>query len=247
MQRASAYAPRMTENQYFSHLTAAQLLGLRLPEQFYLVALHVTSTEPQRAPRARGIIGHQARTSSTVIVNGMKVSDPVSTWLNCAAFLGVDELTVMGDGLVCRSHPAATLDQLRAAVRSWHGQRGFVRLQKALVQVRANTDSARETMLRLILERAGLPEPELNGAILNSQGAVIAHGDLVYRNYRVIVEYDGGQHRTDERQFDIDIERLDAVIAEGWRVIRVGRNLMRRHTVMVHTIRTALEAGGWTS
>ena len=62
-----------------------------------------------------------------------------------------------------------------------------------------------------------------------AQGRFIGRGDLVYRHWRVIVEYDGDQHRTDTTQFDRDVRRLDDFAANGWRVVRiVGRSLLRR-------------------
>jgi hypothetical protein len=243
--RAAAYAVGMPDDQYFSHLTAAQLLGLRMPEGFYLATLHVTSVRPKRAPRARRVVGHQSPGVVTVDVGGLRVSNPIDTWLDCAAFLGVDDLIVMGDGLANRKHLVATLQQLTDAVQSRVGARGHTRLTLALAEMRARTDSARETMLRLILLRAGLPEPEINGEIVNKSGVTIAHGDLLFREYRTLVEYDGGHHRTDEAQFDIDIERLDAIMAEGWRVIRVGKKLMRRRATLLDKVATALTAGGW--
>jgi very-short-patch-repair endonuclease len=242
---ATAYAAGMSGDQYFSHLTAAQLLGLRMPQGFYLVALHVTSVHPRRAPRARRVVGHQSPGVSTVDFGGLRVSNPVDTWLDCAAFLGVDDLIVMGDGLANRKDPVATLQQLTDAVRSRAGARGHTRLILALAEMKARTDSARESMLRLILMRAGLPEPEVNGEIKNKFGVTITHSDLVFREYHTVVEYDGGQHRLDEVQFDIDIERLDAIMAEGWRVIRVGKKLMRRRAILLAKITTALTAGGW--
>jgi hypothetical protein len=37
---------------------------------------------------------------------------------------------------------------------------------------------------------AGLPEPEVNPDIRNASGRFVGRGDLVYRRWRVIVEYD---------------------------------------------------------
>jgi very-short-patch-repair endonuclease len=91
----------------------------------------------------------------------------------------------------------------------------------------------------------GFPEPEVNGLIYNSYGAEIAHGDLVFREYRTILEYDGGQHRVSDRQFSIDISRLDALMEEGWRVIRVDKSLLARRATLVGKIDTALRQGGW--
>jgi very-short-patch-repair endonuclease len=120
-----------------------------------------------------------------------------------------------------------------------------VRLESALSEMRPRTDSARETKLRLILTRGGYPEPEVNGEIINTQGRVITHGDLVYRDYCTIVEYDGSQHASDSVQFGIDIRRLDDLMEAGWRVIRVDKSLLARRSVLFRKVTTALTAAGW--
>ena len=190
--------------------------------------------------------GHQASLLLPVVeVHGLQVSGGVDTWLMLATMLTVDELTVMGDGLVSRIRPTTDLHGLEMAGASTPGRRGHDRLREALKFIRPNTNSARETLLRLLVVRSGFPEPEVNGVIVNSIGAAIAHGDLVFRDYRTILEYDGGHHRDDERQFNVDIDRLDQLMEEGWRVIRVNKGLMTRRATLVGKIETALERGGW--
>jgi hypothetical protein len=242
---ALAYVPLLGPTQYFSHLTAARIHGLRMPFGGPEKELHVTSVAPQRAPRAEGVVGHRAGRSSVVEVAGLRVSDAVSTWTDLAAMLSVRDLIVMGDGLVERFRPQATMQSLTDAVAACAKQRGCRRLQLALSSIRPGTDSPMETVLRLLLTEAGLPEPVVNAPIRNRFGAIIAHADLAYPAHRVIIEYDGGHHRADERQYNIDIDRLDELMEEGWRVIRVNKNLLARRATLVGKVRTALtEAGG---
>ena len=243
---ARAYAVRMPAHQHFSHLTAAAILGLRMPQSSRIRELHVTSLGHDRAPRVHGVVGHRsARITVPIVVAGLRVTDAVQTWCDLGAFLALDDLVIMGDGLVRRKRPLAALRQLTEAVAGCAGRRGHRRLVEALALVRAGTDSARETMLRLIVLRAEFPEPEVNPLIRNRYGAEIAHGDLTYPQYRTVLEYDGGQHREDEKQFNIDIDRLDELMEENWRVIRVNKNLMARRATLVDKVRTALIAGGW--
>ena len=237
---AQVYSARMPPDARFTHTTAALLLGLRMPEGFAETALHVGLPHPNRAPRGAGIIGHRVgRDSPSVVRQGLRVSAPIETWIQCAARLSLDELVIMGDGLVSRKRPAATLAELSAAVQTAFHRPGLAALGRALALVRANTDSARETSLRLIVARAGLPEPEVNGTIVNRHGAAIAHGDLVFRSQRVILEYDG-RHHAEEGQFSIDIARLDELMEEEWRVIRVDKALMARRAELVRKIERAL-------
>jgi len=177
--------------------------------------------------------------------SGLPASAPVDAWCESAALVNIDELIVMGDGLVRRRDPLATLEQLDHAVDARHGRRGTATLRMALPQIRANSDSARETLLRLAVTRAGFPEPAVNALLRDQMGRVIAHGDLVWPEFRVVLEYEGRHHAEDGRQFAIDIRRLDRIAEAHYRVIRVDRMLMAAHADLVRTIARALTAAGW--
>lgn len=232
----------MPPTHVFSHLTAAELLGLRLPEGRQVGVLHVGALHPVRAPKSVGVRGHEllARTRTVTTTDGYRVTSPLDTWLSSASILRVDDLIVMGDGLVCRNNPVATLEQLHHAVAGARGRPGAKRLRRALDEIRPRTDSARETMLRLLLVRAGLPEAEVNGEIVDANGAFVGFGDLLFREHRVLVEYDGGEHRTDERQFHRDVARLDDVMELGIRVIRVNKSLMSQAQLLIAKVTRAL-------
>jgi very-short-patch-repair endonuclease len=49
----------------------------------------------------------------------------------------------------------------------------------------------------------------------------IAYLDMDWEDVKGAVEYDGGQHRTDRRQYIWDIRRLEILDRNGWIVIRV--------------------------
>lgn len=238
-ERAHALAPLLTVGDRFSHTTAALLHGMRLPSGHREVAMHLTSTQRPRAPQIAGVAGHRSSVTETVTVDDLPVSSPVVAWVECSSILALDDLIVMGDGLVRRRRPQATMPRLSAAVEGHRGRRGFRSLEKALAHIRPGTGSARETELRLLVVRAGLPEPEVNGEIRNEFGVLLGHGDLVFRRERVLLEYEGRQH-TDPRQFAIDIERLDVIMAESWRVMRVDRVLFADKHRLLSRLRAAL-------
>lgn len=237
-----SYAARLARGERFTHTTAAALLGLRMPQGFRESVVHVGAPRPKRAARTAGVVGHQvAGDSPVVLAHGLPVSPPLVTWIQCASLLEVDDLIVMADGLVCRKRPLATIEELEDVVAANPGARGIRKLRRALLDVRAGTDSAPETNVRLIVVRSGLPEPEVNGPILNEHGAVIAHGDLVFRRERVVVEYDGEVH-WEREQYVRDIARLDEIIEQGWRVIRVDKGLLARRATFLDKLRRALAA-----
>lgn len=101
------------------------------------------------------------------------------------------------------------------------GSPGLRRLETALELVDAGAQSPRESYLRLLLIDAGLPRPQTQIPVLDADGIPFAYLDLGWEEYLVAVEYDGDQHRVDQRQFRRDIDRLEMLQRMGWVVIRV--------------------------
>lgn len=246
-ERALQYSVRMTGDQFFSHATAAILHGLPLPTRCITRPIIDVGTSVRAGRRrGRGVAGHlvPAERARIVFVENVPVASVVDVWCQLSTVLTLDELVIVGDSLVCRQRPPATMAQLEAAVRRHAGLAGACRLREAFALVRPRSDSPRETVLRLIIVRGGLPEPQVNVRLVNRFGAFMAFGDLVYLLYKILLEYDGGQHREDEEQFHRDIDRLDEPMEEGWRVIRFNKTHLP-HTI-VDRVRTALLDRGWT-
>ncbi len=61
----------------------------------------------------------------------------------------------------------------------------------------------------------------------------------------MLVEYDGEQHWSDERQRTWDIERMERLAELGWVVVRVNaEQLRRRPQVIVARVRDRLRQAG---
>jgi len=241
----------MGPRQYFSHATAARLWGLPLPAKFEAdTRLHVST--PAREPTRRGVIGHRVTSVREVRFQlGMPVSSPADAWCELAAVLladgakmQLDDLIAAGDRLVGWPRPLATFDEVDAAMRRYGRGRGIRAIRRARAGLRAGSASPRETRLRLLVLRApaGYPDPEPNGPIDLSTGAR-THGDLVFRVFRVILEYDGDQHRLLERQFHRDVDRLNDLARDGWLVIRIRRDTT--DAAALDWLDAALRSRGW--
>lgn len=124
------------------------------------------------------------------------------------------------------------------------GGRGARLARRAAGLARSEVDSVRETALRLCLVLAGLPEPTVNPRIGTAHDA-IGRMDLVYFEYMLIVEYDGDHHRTDPRQWAIDIARQEAAAAAGWLTVRVTNQRMRRARNLVREVYQHLVERGY--
>ncbi|WP_348787740.1 hypothetical protein [Leifsonia sp. NPDC080035] len=199
--RCRTYAADMPPSRCFSHATAARLHGIVLPSrEVDDRALHVSNLRGGRAPRGPGVIGHtiSLHENSIASVDGLAVFAPSEVWCQLGARLTVAELVVAADSCLRRAGPLSTLGELRLAVARWRGRRGVDRLRAAIPLARERTDSAMETLLRLAIVGAGLPEPIVNRPI-QTAGRTL-HGDLVYPRARLVIEYDGDHHRADARQ-----------------------------------------------
>jgi len=93
--------------------------------------------------------------------------------------------------------------------------------------------------------RAGMPEPELNVAIIDGTGQRHHEPDLSYRTYRIGIEYEG-EHHCEEGQIVRDIARLERYAALGWTEIRISkRHMMDDGKQAVSKVRAALVQAGW--
>lgn len=239
-----------------SHSTAARLWDFPLPAWMLQdPTVHITRSAALRSPRRRDVIGHSAllRPEETTVHHGVRLTTRTKTWLDLAHRLPVEDLVAIGDHLVRRprpefedrTEPFATRAELAAMIAGHRGKRGVRKAAEALDLVRIGADSAPETRLRLALVNAGLPEPELNTALVDPAGRRLHYPDMQYKEYRVAIEYEGDHHRSAE-QLARDIRRGEAVAAAGWLEIRISKEDMADDARnAVRRIRRALYARGW--
>jgi hypothetical protein len=223
-----AYAERMPPRQVFSHVTAAILWGMPIPSALERDRrLHVAVPHGSTRSLAAGVIGHVIRPErlGTVMLAGLRVASPSDTWCQLGAFLGVDDLVAVGDFLITGQEPSGrssalcTMSQLESAIRRHRGCRGATLLLAALALVRYGPLSRRETLMRLDLVRASLPEPRPNFVVLDSHGRSVAMVDLAYPEYQVGIEYQSDLHR-DPAQYREDVRRLERLADVGWRIVQ---------------------------
>src|SRR5687767_13651415 len=184
-------------------VTALHLHGIDVgpPTPLYLV-----STNPHPVRRA-GL--NVARVRALPPRKGsMAVAE--HAFASAATQLNLLDLVTAGDWLLRldRCH----LPALLAYVSSFTG-RGAVAARRAAGLVRARVDSPRETVLRLSLVLAGLPTPDCN-LVMGTHDHPIGRVDLVFKEFGVLIEYDGDQHRTDRWQWNVDIGRYEEFTAD---------------------------------
>ncbi|WP_231639646.1 DUF559 domain-containing protein [Mycobacterium sp. Marseille-P9652] len=184
-----------------------------------------------RAPR--GVITRDELLSSGEVqhVDGLPVTTPERTAFDIGRRGPTGPAVARLDALA-----AATDFKVRdvAELAAQHRRtRGLRQLERALELVDAGAQSPRETWLRLMLVGAGFPKPRTQIPVLGADGFPRYFLDMGWEDIKLAVEYDGDHHRTDRRQFAIDVDRLEYVDRVGWTVIRVvaahrGPDVIRR-------------------
>ena len=171
-------------------------------------------------PRTAGVASGQSRWAARAVVlpgTHLRALEPAQLWCDLAPDLPQVDAVALGDAVL--RHGTSSRG-LAAAVAERRGEPGVVRLREVLALVRHPVDSPMETRTRLLLVGAGIPEPVCGRPVV-VDGGWIATPDLSWPQVRVALEYDGGHHRRDARQWANDIRRRQLLEAHGWRVLVV--------------------------
>lgn len=215
-----------------SHESAAHLYGIPLPPWLAEERdVQITGPGPELRSRRAGIAGHRRplQPADVVVRHGLACTSPERTWLDLASRLRPvqeDHLVIAGDHLVKhpwadgrRHEPIATPSSLLQAMHRVGRFKGVRLARAALPHIRVGADSPAETLVRLRLVDAGLPEPALQ---VHATGLVRDPypADLGYPHARIALQYDGAHHRTPEQQA-VDARRDAWFVRHGWTVIRI--------------------------
>jgi len=227
VERCLELVPALHDGHVFSHVTALALWGLPLPTRHLApgAPVHVGAVG-RREPRRPGVVGHRLAPHLLPAPGPPPaLVPPVLAWVQSAPLLTLDELVVVGDALAGRwsARPEARglpVAQLRSAAGHDRRRPGAARLREAAAWVRTGVESPKETEVRLLLVRAGVPEPELNVPTYGRDGTYLGRPDLRWAEQRVTLEYEGAHHRDDPRIYAQDIERRERFEDHGWSVVR---------------------------
>lgn len=225
-----------------SHLSAARWWGLDLGGDR---KIHV-STRTTTVTDLRGIRLHRRQAPiATRMVSGLPVTSPERTFVDCAGprhRLSFIWLVALADSLVHEGH--TSLADLTAYCWSRH-LHGVRRARHALTLAREGAESAMETLVRLMLVFARLPEPECNVTLFRDDGKWLGRVDLVYRAHKVAVEYDGRWHERSAEQRTTDRDKRERLEADGWLVIVVYDTDVRHPRAVVSRVHEALCRRGY--
>lgn len=159
-------------------------------------------------------------------------------WVDLSHEQPLGRFVAITDAVLSPRHPRASLDDLRAADARFVGGRGSQRRRRALELCDGGSESPRESMVRVVLVEAGLPAPECNVDVFDGD-RFVARVDMLYRDEKVVVEYDGDYHR-DPDQWSRDQIRRAELESLGYRVVTVTRRDFDDTTAIVARVRRVL-------
>jgi hypothetical protein len=198
----------------FSGITAAVLYGLDLrpgqrPE--VIVPPHSVVTE-----RVDAVVHRiDLRPEDICQRAGLPVTSPTRTCFDLPSRLPLTEAVVAIDAAL--QAQLLTHEQLRRYVFGHDHVKGVVNARRVLGFLEPKSESPMESRLRMLLVLAGLPRPEAQVSLYDSQGRFVARPDLYYPEARLGLEYDGENHR----------DRLTADNRRQNRLHQIGVSLLR--------------------
>jgi hypothetical protein len=241
LERCRAWSRLLPAETAFGGVTAAVLLGAPLAEP----SRPTVVLPPHAVVPARQELERRVRTLTPADVHvfrGLRVTSGAQPFLDLAAVLPPHELVAVGDALQRERH--LDVDGLAERLARADRVRGVVRARACAPLLDPRAQSRPESVTRYWLVVSELPDPQPQVPVHDRYGRIVAHGDLGYSRWKVLLEYEGRQH-AEAAQFDRDVDRYSLMAADGWLVLRFSRKHLAGPWTVVERTRRALVSRGW--
>jgi len=230
--RVREYHPVMPARAYLCGISAAAIWRIPLPPWVSHDHLHIGVPRPDRAPRRPGVVGYQHSAGFVHVadVEGIRVTDPASTWATLGGLLRDEALTVAADHVLhiprmpggfrsTTERALATREQL-TEMSERKGRPGAPRLRRALELARSGSASPPETRIRLLIRDANLPHPVLDHDVYDAYGRFLGCSELAYPERKIAIEYESDGHLR-QSQLRRDVDKYQSYAEAGWLVVRL--------------------------
>lgn len=220
--RVAALASAQMDGRWFCYEAAALVWGCSTVD----LGRHVDVNQPftqRRSPDARIRRHHSVIPEDQLeVVDGIPVTSLARTVVDCARAPHARRALVIADSAAragLREH------DVRRCVESLRGGRGIRRARELLTLVDRGSESPGETLARLVLIEAGLPQPVTQVPVHTVAG--MRYGDMGWPDRRVLVELDGrityaaGHGSSGAAALVAEKRRQEAVEDASWIVVRV--------------------------
>jgi len=227
-----------------SHRSAQRLWDLRPWETVVEITVRGFAS-----PMVEGAITHRTWDlvpADITWVDGLPVTSVARTLCDAGVHHHDREVARMVEVALGRS--LVTVAELRGFRKrvGRQGRTGVVALDEALGDLGPEADkvdSPMEAALLGLIRRAGLPDPVAQFPV--RAGGHQFYVDLAYPESRVLLEYDGFVEHIDPVQFARDRQRQNALVLDGWVVLRFSKvDLRDRRTWVAAQIRRACRNPG---
>jgi very-short-patch-repair endonuclease len=216
-------------------LTAAAWHGSKWVDDSRPIELIWSNARPPRGVRTYAVSLHREESQ---LVASLPVTTPQRTAFDIGRRGPIGAAVAHMDALVAAT--GVDLSDVAELAGRHRGARGLRQLETVLELVDAGAQSPKETWLRLLLIRAGLPRPRTQIPVVSADGRQTYYLDMGWEDVMVAVEYDGEHHRLDRWQYARDVRRGEELERLGWIVIRVLAG--DRPADIVRRVRDALES-----
>ena len=195
----------------------------------------IEAAAPQKIRPARGYRFSRRRIPPELVIvrSGLRLTNPALTAIDLAPQTAADSIDM------ALRRRAVTLAGLYEALRITPNRTGNVDRRRMLVDSRHEPWSAAERLAHRLLRRH-----RVTGWKANLPVWVAGHLyyiDIAFRGLRLAIEIDGRLHEDDTDLFESDRWRQNALVLEGWDVLRFTWAMLRDNPdVVISTIRAAL-------
>jgi very-short-patch-repair endonuclease len=197
-----------------SHDSAAVLWDLKMVHK---PGTWVTVPRDRSRASYAGVSVRRADVSETAERQGLKVTTPLRTVLDCARELSISNAVVIADSALRKK--LVTIDELRSAAAAASGRRaGKLRRVAALADPRCG--SVLESLLRVLLVEAGVSLDKTQWTVRDDEGVFVAVVDFAWLGARLIVEADGFEFHSERADYRKDRRRANAYCRSDWRLLR---------------------------
>lgn len=185
--------------------------------------LHCTVAPGANASAGPRVTVHRTLNHMSRTRDGLRISAPGQMLHELALLLPHEDVVIALDHVLGPTTPFGhlTREELRDRLEPYLGRRGGRRLLTALDDAREGVESPGETRTRLLLTRAGFPEPKINLPVTDPDTGRPRRLDLAYEDLQVAIEYDGDWHR-EQDVWREDHARQDSLESAGWAFRRLN-------------------------
>lgn len=195
-----------------------------------------------RGPKGIQVHRSTLAASEVVVVDDVPMTTPLRTAWELCTLETVPTAVGFLDAMVRAGHlSTAALGLLAESMR---GRWRHSRVEAVIPLVDGRSQSPPESWVRVACVRAGLPSPTPQFVVV-ANGVFLGQVDLAWPEAKLIVEYEGPYH-FEKLQIARDDRRYAALVAAGWRVIRLSTNDLRDLEGVIRRIAAELAAARTT-